>query len=96
MKRLLPLAFDGDARLVYEQIASLNPDSSCSKLWDLLSKRLCNEIHQSVLRNRIFAMTWDEKKETFDRFAWRLRSPSLLLPDVIDDGMLLNRLKRPI
>ena len=93
MKRLLPLTFDGDARLVYEEIANLNPNSSYLKLWDLLSKRLCNEIHQSALRDRFFAMTWDERKETFERFAWRLRSASLLLPDVIDDGLLLNRLK---
>ena len=51
-KRLLPLAFDGDARLVYEEIASFNPDLSFEKLWDLLSKRLCNDIHQYALRDR--------------------------------------------
>lgn len=93
MKRLLPLAFDGDARLVYEEIASFNSDVSCEKLWELLSKRLCNEIHQSALRDRFFAMYWNEKIETFEKYAWRLRSASLLLPDVIDDGLLLNRLK---
>lgn len=93
MKRLLPLAFDGDERLVYEEIASLNPDSRCANLWELLSKRLCNDIYQSALQDRFFAMTWDEKKETFEKFAWRLRSASLLLSDVIDDGLLLNRLK---
>lgn len=93
MKRLLRLAFDGDARLVHEEIANQNQGSSCQKLWDLLPKRLCNEIHQSALRDRFFAMIWDENKENFERFAWRLRSASLLLPDVIDDGLLLNRLK---
>ena len=93
MKRLLPLAFDCDARFVYEEIAGVNPDANCEELWKLLGMRLCNEVHQSTLRDRFFAMTWNERRETFEKFAWRLRSASLLLPDMIDDGLLLNRLK---
>lgn len=93
MRRLLPLAFDSDARLVYEEIAGVHQEASCDKLWELLGKRLCNEVHQSALRDRFFAMTWNEKRESFEKFAWRLRSASLLLPDVVDDGLLLNRLK---
>ncbi|CDF32828.1 unnamed protein product [Chondrus crispus] len=92
-KRLLPLAFDGDARFVYEEIAGFNPDATCDELWKLLGNRLCNEIHQSALRDRFFAMTWNEKRESFEKFAWRLRSASLLLPGTVDDGLLLNRLK---
>lgn len=92
-KRLLPLAFDGDARFVYEEIAGNNPNATCNELWEILGKRLCNDIHQSSLRDRFFAMKWNEKKETFGRFAWRLRSASLLLPETVDDGLLLNRLK---
>ena len=53
--------------------------------------RLCNEVHQSTLRDRFFAMAWNERRKTFEKFAWRLRSASLLLPDMIDDGLLLNR-----
>ena len=93
MKRLLPLAFDGDARLVFEEIANFNTGSSCDELWELLSKRLCNYIHQSALWDRFFAMTWNEKSESFERYAWRLRSASLLLPEAIDDALLLNRLR---
>lgn len=59
----------------------------------MLQERLCNEVHQSSLRDRFFAMRWNDRRETFDKFAWRLRSASLLLPDKIDDGLLLNRLK---
>lgn len=92
-KRLLPLAFDGDARLVYEEIAGVHPDSNCEEFWTMLGKRLCNDIHQSALRDRFLEMTWNEKRETFEKFAWRLRSTSLLLPEVVDDGLLLNRLK---
>lgn len=31
-RRLLPLAFEGDARLVYEEIASSNPTAQCQDL----------------------------------------------------------------
>lgn len=92
-KRLLPLAFEGDARLVYEDLASSNPSATCTHLWNLLQTRLCNEVHQSSLRDRFMAMKWNERKETFDRFAWRLQSAPLLLPDRVDDGLLLNRLR---
>ena len=92
MMRVLPLAFDSDARHVYEEIAGVHPDADCDELWELLEKRLCNEVHQSALRDRFLSMTWNEKRETFERFAWRLRSASLLLPETIDDGLLLNRL----
>lgn len=92
-KRLLPLAFEGDAKLVYEEVASGNPNASCSELWKLLQARLCNDVHLSSLRDRFLGMRWNKRKEPFDRFAWRLRSAALLLPDKVDDGLLLNRLK---
>ena len=92
-KRLFSLAFDGDARFVYEEVAGFNPDASSEELWDMLGNRLCNDIHQSTLRDRFFPMTWNEKRETFEKFAWCLCSAALLLPGAVDDGLLLNRLK---
>ena len=38
-------------------------------------------------------MKWNGRKETFERFAWRLRSAALLLPNTVEDGLLLIRLK---
>ena len=93
MKRLLPLALDSDAGFVYEEIAGVNLFASFEELWKLLGMRLCNEIHQSALRDRFFAMTWNERREPFEKFAWRLRSASQLLSDKVDDGLLPNRLK---
>lgn len=92
-KCLLPLAFEGDARHVYEEVAGMHVTATMSNLWSALEKRLFNEVHQSTLRDRFFAMRWNEKKESFEKFAWKLRSTALALPGAVDDGLLLNRLK---
>lgn len=43
--KLLPLAFEGDARKVYEEVANNFIGASISTLWELLERRRCNEVH---------------------------------------------------
>lgn len=95
-RRLLPLAFEGDARNVYEEVANESLDVNTTELWTRLEERLCNKVHQSELQDKLFDMKWNERKETFTTFAQRLRSASLALPTPIDKDILLNRLKAGI
>lgn len=92
-RRMLPNAFDGDARIVYEEVAGCNPKATADELWILLENRLCNKVHQAALQDRFFSMKWNERKEAFSAFAQRLRSAALALPGGINEDVLLNRLK---
>ncbi len=91
--RLLLHAFEGDARLIFKGVANSNLKADVPSLWTLLEERLCNEVHQSVLQDRLFDMKWNERKESFTKFAQRLRSAALALPGGISEDVLLNRLK---
>ncbi len=51
-KRMLPSAFEGDARVVYEEVANSNIGASVDELWVLVEGRLCNEVHQAALQYR--------------------------------------------
>lgn len=95
-RRLLPLAFEGDARSVYEEVANEAMDLNTTELWARLEERLCNKVHQSALQDKLFEMRWNERKESFTTFAQRLRSASLSLPTPIGNDILLNRLKAGI
>lgn len=92
--RLIPLAFDGDAERVFDDVSGENIGCTSDELWEHLQTRLCNDTHQSVLRDNFFAMQWNESRESFMKFATRLRSAAMMLPSgTIDEGFLLNRLK---
>ncbi len=92
-KRLLPHAFDRDARIIFEEVANTNLHASVDDLWGLLEERLCNEVHQAALQDRFFDMKWNERRESFVSFAHRLRFAALALPGGMKEDVLLNRLK---
>ncbi len=92
-KRLLPHAFDGDARIVFEEVANTNLHANVDEMWGLLEERLCNEVHKAALQDRFFDMKWNERRESFVIFAHRLRSAALALPGGVKEDVLLNRLK---
>lgn len=92
-RRLMPYAFEKDARRVYEEIASTHTEASASKLWDMLEVRLCSKTHRSALQDKFFAMKWNEKKESVAHYAERLRSAAMALPTPVDNDVLLNRFK---
>lgn len=92
--RLLPNAFEADSERVFDEVSSANLNATCAELSDLLERRLCNDTHQSALRDKFFGMKWNEKRESFDRFASCLRSAFLSLPTgTVDEGVLVNRLR---
>ena len=91
--RLILQAFEGDARHVFEEIANSDPDMDSAELWTRLEKRLCNSVYQSALRDKFFSISWCDKRESFDKCASRLRSAALTIPDAIEEGIMLNRLK---
>lgn len=92
-RRLLPYAFEKDARRVYEEVASMHTEASAAELWGLLETRLCNKTHRSALQDKFFEMRWSEKKESVAQYAERLRSASMALPTPIEGDVLLNRFK---
>eukprot|EP00171_Calliarthron_tuberculosum_P002219 IDg2219t1 len=92
-KRLLPLAFDGDARHVYEEVANNAVSSTIEELRVRLQDRLCNNVHQAALQDKFFELRWNEKRESFSAFAEKLRSAALALPKGVEEDVLLNRLK---
>ena len=94
--RLLPLAFDGDARRVYEEIAGTCIGFPVDVLWEKLELRLCNEVHRAALQDRFFELRWNEKRESFYAFAQKLRSAALALPNGMTEEIMLNRLKAGI
>ncbi len=93
MRRLLPHAFEVDARMVFEEVANNNVDATGEELWGMLQLPLCNKVHQAALQDKFMEMRWNERRESFATFAQRLRSASLALPGGVCEEVLLNRLK---
>lgn len=92
-RRLLSLAFEGDARNVYEEVANNSIGYTTQQLWKKLEERLCNKVHQAALHNRFDRMRWNPNRESFESFANNLRSTALAIPNGVDEVTLLNRLK---
>lgn len=90
--KLLPLAFESDARNEYEEVTNSFIGASIGMLLELLERRLCNEVHQAALQDNLFQIKWNGKRESFTAYAQRLCSASLALPKGIPEDFLINRL----
>ncbi len=64
---MLPSAFEGDARVVYEEVANNNIRTTVDELWVLLEARLCNKVHQAALQDRFFNMKLNDAESRLQR-----------------------------
>ncbi len=90
-RALMSLAFEGVALRAFEEIAAANPIATSEELWTLLRQRLCNESQIMSLRSSFMNMKWNEKKESVQAYATRLRNTAMNLPEAISEDMMVSR-----
>ena len=90
-RRLIGLAFEGTAQLVFEEVAAENLGAGAEDLWNLLAKRLYNASQQRAHSAKFLTTFWRERKESIETYATRLRAAALSLPENVSEEMLTHR-----
>eukprot|EP00171_Calliarthron_tuberculosum_P015039 IDg15039t1 len=80
-RALMSHSFEGIALRTFEEIAAANPMASSEDLWKMLRSRICNESQVMSLRSEFMNIRFNDRKESVQSFANKLRSSALNLPE---------------